>query len=194
MLPVEPTQPTKNHPIHVMLDLETLDTTPNAGIIAVAAVPFMWGEPLEPFYQKCSVLDVERRGFDVSRSTMNWWGLQDTAIREETFSGTQLCVELLSHLHTYMEKLPGTSLVWGNGAAFDNVVLRNAYDHFTLPTPWNFRNDRCYRTLLSLFPEIKDRVVPNTHKHNALWDARYQAEVATFIFAHMERMKELSIS
>ena len=64
--------------------------------------------------------------------------------------------------------------VWGNGATFDNVILRNAYQKTGLDCPWPFWQDRCYRTLKNLAPDI-DRPELGT-LHQALNDATVQAQ------------------
>jgi hypothetical protein len=64
--------------------------------------------------------------------------------------------------------------MWGNGAAFDNVVLRNAFERAHLTPPWNFRQDMCYRTIKTLFPDVE--MPERVGKHNALEDAKWQAQ------------------
>ena len=60
--------------------------------------------------------------------------------------------------------------LWGNGANFDNSLLKAAYDKVGLEAPWEFWNDRCYRTLKAMYPHIKIPARVGTH-HNALDDA-----------------------
>jgi exodeoxyribonuclease VIII len=66
--------------------------------------------------------------------------------------------------------------IWGNGATFDNVVLRSAYASVGLKPHWHFRGDKCYRTVINLLPEDKRPAFERhgTH-HNALDDAITQA-------------------
>lgn len=63
--------------------------------------------------------------------------------------------------------------VWGNGASFDNVILRGAYARNSTPAPWAWWNDRCYRTIKALHREVPMERL-GTH-HNALDDAISQA-------------------
>jgi exodeoxyribonuclease VIII len=67
----------------------------------------------------------------------------------------------------------GIPVVWGNGADFDNVILGNAYLAVNKPRPWSFWNNRCYRTVRAMAPNI-DYVRP-VIAHHALHDARAQA-------------------
>jgi len=70
--------------------------------------------------------------------------------------------------------LPKDSRIWGNGAGFDQPILAAAYRAVGIPLPWEFRNERCYRTLKALAPDVKIRRT-GTH-HNALDDAVSQAD------------------
>lgn len=64
--------------------------------------------------------------------------------------------------------------VWGNGAAYDNVLLRGAYQRLYMPLPWEWRNDRCFRTLRKALPHVEAPTREGT-AHHALDDARHQA-------------------
>ena len=46
-------------------------------------------------------------------------------------------------------------IVWGNGADFDNTILSSSYSETGLEQPWSFRNNRCYRTIKNLSPDVK---------------------------------------
>jgi hypothetical protein len=79
-------------------------------------------------------------------------------------------------------------LLWGNGATFDNVVLRNAFLSCGLPPFWSFRSDRCYRTMVNfLDPKGKRRPLDNEGKHDALSDAKWQSE---YLFRLLEDAKK----
>jgi len=68
---------------------------------------------------------------------------------------------------------PAGATLWGNGSTFDNVILSNAYRAIGVKQPWDFWNDRCYRTLKSLYPHVK--LERSGVAHNALDDAKSQA-------------------
>lgn len=175
--------------INVMIDIETTSTQVNAGILSIAAVPFLWDEPLDYFYEKASMRSLEAKGFHISRQTMGWWDLQSSQARLEAFSGTQDIMEMLSYFDDYMRELPAKLIVWGNGADFDVPIITNGFDEFGMECPWTYSSKRCYRTLKHLFPEIQF-VTPVT-AHNALDDAKAQAAHATRIFQHIEKLKEM---
>jgi exodeoxyribonuclease VIII len=68
-----------------------------------------------------------------------------------------------------------TIKVWGNGSDFDNKLLSTAYEKIGWKhlIPWNFRNNRCYRTVKNLYPSVKMK--RSGDHHNALDDAKSQA-------------------
>ncbi len=71
-------------------------------------------------------------------------------------------------------KIGNNVKLWGNGVTYDNIVLRNAYRLVDIPCPWQFRNDRCYRTIKGVHGNRAKLERVGTH-HNALDDAITQA-------------------
>jgi hypothetical protein len=165
-----------------MLDLETLSTTPNSAIIAIGAVKFdprgavgTLGDPADPEYKHFDMAiefeSVTAGGFDISGSTIKWWFQQSADARGRVVTGD---TDIATVLHRFWEWFGHTSMpVWGNGAGFDNVVLRQAYMKLAGVAPWSFRDDRCFRTMKALFPMVPydPPVVP----HWAVSDAQAQA-------------------
>jgi len=158
---------------HVMLDLETLSTKPNAVITEIGAVVFNSEEISAKFYCNINIQSCLDLGLQVDGNTIAW-RMKNAQVQEETV-GLHIETALIRFnsfiaQYTNREKVK----VYGNSSAFDNVILRNAFEasHFT--PPWNWNNDRCYRTLKNLYPHIElERI--GTH-HNALNDAESQAE------------------
>jgi hypothetical protein len=64
--------------------------------------------------------------------------------------------------------------IWGNSARFDCGILQNAYNKAGFSIPWDFRKERCVRTLVSFAPEIKDNYKPIGTAHNAVDDCKFQ--------------------
>ncbi len=169
---------------NIMVDLETLGTTPGAQILAIAAVPFASPFALEPFYDKINVdTYIPFEGFHQCPKTIEWWMKQSEEARSEAFSGTSKIVDSLTRFSEYLKSLPTDPVIWGNGADFDNPILAFAYDLVGMSTPWKYTNNRCYRTLKNLYPQLP--YIPPKIKHNALQDAQAQADHATRIFAWM---------
>lgn len=155
----------------IMLDIETLATGTNAAITSIGAVKFGGGEILDSFYYRVDLDSCMNYGLEIHPNTIMWWMSQsDDARSELTNSDTTDIVLALEWFSLFAGE---DAEVWGNGATFDNVNLRNAYEKCGLKTPWSFRKDMCYRTIKNLYPDIKlER--EGTH-HNALDDAKSQA-------------------
>lgn len=165
---------------HIMLDLETLGKGSNSVIIAIGAVLFNpQGGTTHDFYCTIDPEDAVREGLQMDASTVMWWLQQsDTARSAFKNPGIPLKAALQSFREWYSYGAP----VWGNGAAFDNVILANAYKAIGEKQPWDFSNDRCYRTVKGMYPQIKLNRVGTYH--NALDDAKSQAEHLQAIWQH----------
>lgn len=163
---------------HVMIDLETMGTDPNAAIVAIGAVAFdIERGYVDPngFYAQVSLSSATKMGGTIDPDTVMWWLKQDDAARKELSARPgEHIVDTLEELSAWMTFHTANPKVWGNGASFDNVILRAAYDRAGMRAPWDWWNDRCYRTAKALnLRIIFERF--GTH-HHALHDARTQAE------------------
>jgi len=158
---------------NIMVDLETMSTQPNAAIVAIGAVKFGAKGLSEEFYAKVDLETSVKTGGHIDPKTVMWWMTQSAEARK-ALSGDN--VSLFTALQEF-SKFVGAkkeAKIWGNGASFDNVVLGCAYDSVNLTRPWNFWNDRCYRTMKNMFSNGIEYVEPDI-KHHALEDAKAQA-------------------
>lgn len=163
---------------NIMLDLETMGNTDNSAIIAIGAVAF---DPAtraispQDFYVTVDLEDAVRHGGVIDPSTVMWWMKQSDEARSKfSIPGVQLEFALANFsLWLTSHCSPDAAIVWGNGAAFDNVILKNAYQSIGIAAPWKFWNDRCYRTIKALNPEVK--MNRSGVHHCAVDDARSQA-------------------
>lgn len=170
---------------HVMLDLETWSVEPTAAIISIGAVKFnpramTLGEKFHVAVSPKSSMAFE---LHVSAATLEWWMHPDHRTALDQWRSKQQ-VDLVTALEGFATWFGPTSLpLWGNGATFDNVILRNAYKVIGLKAPWEYQHDRCFRTIKSITPdvayphpdELKD--VCQGLQHDALYDACAQAMV-----------------
>jgi exodeoxyribonuclease VIII len=160
-----------------MLDLETMGAGPDAAIIAIGAVTFdpHGGTIGERFYAPIDLASSVAAGGVQDPGTVQWWLRQSDAARAEIgrpglqISSALDAFDVWLRRHCDIEAVK----VWGNGAGFDNVILRRAHERIGRPAPWSHCNDRCYRTIKSMDPTIKIERT-GTH-HNALDDAESQA-------------------
>jgi len=163
----------------VMIDIETLGTTPGCAILSIAAVPFNCTSPLEYFYVKVDSKTCTEVGLHIDDKTVDWWTKQPQDAQAEAFSGTTHIAIALSELNAYLMRL-GEVRVWGNGASFDVPILEAAIAKCGSKPKWKYYNAMCYRTLKNLYKALP--APPNAMKHSALEDAKTQAHHAEQIF------------
>lgn len=159
----------------VMVDLETMSTESNASIIAIGAVKFWLNVKQEEFgedqlfYTAVSLDSSQEAGLHIKADTVMWWLAQEPEARN-AFKNP---VSLASALNAFSRFVPSKeTYIFGNGAAYDNVVLHNAYKAINLKYPVSYKYDVCYRTLSKL-SDVGPLPFEGT-KHNALHDAMAQ--------------------
>jgi hypothetical protein len=164
-----------------MADLETLGRRAGCSILSIGAVKFDENGLGEEFYRVIRRSSCTAAGLHEDPETLEWWSKQSDAARsvfEEAAS--EDAVELVSALVSFNNFVGKGGLVWGNGADFDNAILQAAYAVTGVQQVWEFWDNRCYRTLKSLYRDVK--LVRQGVHHNALADAKTQAEHAVRIF------------
>jgi hypothetical protein len=109
-------------------------------------------------------------GLRAQKSTIEWWSQQSPEAKAAAFKGE---LSLESALKNFQMWLPDNTLVYGNGAAFDNALLAAAYRAMKMEQPWKHWHNRCYRTIAAMFMKYKTERVGTYH--NALDDAKTQA-------------------
>lgn len=162
---------------HVMLDLETLDTAPTAVIVSIGACLFdpNTGEIGETFYALPERKRQANAGRTTSAATLRWWDEEAQATARHVFdaptTGTRQA------LYGFSQFIPmSVDGVWGNGAAFDNTIVRDAFHQFDVEPP-PFWADRCFRTIKALGKANGIEPPPfQGTPHNALDDAVHQAQ------------------
>jgi len=179
----------------IMLDLETLGTGPNGAIVAIGAVAFNaraddTPRAYQPFYMQVDAQSSIDAGLRVDGSTITWWMKQSDAARQQTFGGdykVPLHVALES-FNLFVKAQSGDISVWGNGATFDNVIIRTAYNALKIAPAWHYRDDKCYRTVVNLLPKNRrpEYVRQGVH-HNAADDALTQALYLKAVFRELQK-------
>jgi exodeoxyribonuclease VIII len=162
-----------------MIDLETMGVGSNPAVIAIGAVFFDNEEVSGPFHRRIPIEDAQRYG-TIDGATVRWWMEQDDDARKRVMSSKKSVstIEALNDFVKYLTHNSGGRLddvkVWGNGAAFDNVILSELFKRANMTPVWKFWNDRCYRTVKAMYPDVKMK--HKGVKHDALHDATAQAK------------------
>jgi len=167
-----------------MFDIETMGNGPKAAIISIAAVYFDETGLGKSFYHKVSLGSSVAAGLQMDADTVLWWLKQSDESRNEFQTKGDHLQMVLKKLEEFVEP---DCKIWGNGAGFDNVILENAFRICFMTIPWKFYNNRCFRTLKNLYPNIY--IPKNEAKHNALEDAKWQANYASTVFQLFCSMK-----
>ncbi len=158
----------------VVVDLETQDSAGTAVIIAFGAVVFdpdtgIIGEKFSVNVDPQTCLAV---GMTTSEDTLKWWSAQSSAAQAAWKVNPISIQDCLKQFTEFMVRNK-VKVVYGNGATFDNVIVRNAYAACKMNAPWRYTGDFCFRTLKGLF-KVPEPVRAGTH-HNALDDAVHEA-------------------
>ena len=172
---------------HLMIDLETMGTNTNAPIVVIGAVFFdpQTGEIGPVFYIVVSLTDAMNTGAVPDGGTIEWWLKQSSEARAAILTDQVKLRDALSRFREFINEYSDEKFVqvWGNGATFDNAILRTSYERLDIPCPWRYCNDRDVRTIVELGKTIDfdaRTVIPfEGVRHNALDDARHQAKYVT---------------
>ncbi|EPA3870225.1 3'-5' exoribonuclease domain-containing protein, partial [Escherichia coli] len=136
---------------HLMIDLETMGTGPDAQIASIGAVFFdpQTGE-MGPVFNK--TIDMKTGGGTVNISTIEWWLQQSSEARTAILTDKIPMDDALLQFREFIDENSGEFFVqvWGNGSNFDNVILRRSYERQEIPCPWRYTNDRDVRTIVAL--------------------------------------------
>ena len=172
---------------HLMIDLETMGKNPDAPIISIGAIFFdpQTGD-MGPEFSK--TIDLETTGGIIDRDTIKWWLKQSREAQSALLTDEIPLDDALLQLREFIDENSGEFFVqvWGNGANFDNVILRRSYERQGIPCPWRYYNDRDVRTIVELGKAIdfdaRTAIPFEGERHNALDDARHQAKYVSAIW------------
>ncbi|EOT1656313.1 3'-5' exoribonuclease [Escherichia coli] len=172
---------------HLMIDLETMGKNPDAPIISIGAIFFdpQTGD-MGPEFSK--TIDLETTGGVIDRDTIKWWLKQSREAQSAIMTDEIPLDDALLQLREFIDENSGEFFVqvWGNGANFDNTILRRSYERQGIPCPWRYYNDRDVRTIVELGKAIdfdaRTAIPFEGERHNALDDARYQAKYVSAIW------------
>lgn len=166
--------------IDIMVDLETLDNRSTSIILSLGACRIDWdnGVIADPFYVSICPDSCRAAGLTESADTKAWWARQSEEARRVFTEPKVSLEEGLIEFHRYLDRWNRNKLkLWGNGSDFDNVIIANGYNAVGLDAPWRFYNNRCFRTVKNVYSDVIVTPQRKGTYHNALDDARYQAEI-----------------
>jgi DNA polymerase III epsilon subunit-like protein len=161
----------------IMLDIETLSTTPNSVILTIGAIKFnRYHEikdikDLETFYVRIDQNSCKKLNMDISEGTLSWWNLQPDEYKYEALLNKDR-ISIYDALKSLTNFIKNCKYIWANSPNFDCTILENAYKLCNLEIPWKFYNLRDTRTVYDL-GNINLKSVGET-QHHALYDCYNQ--------------------
>lgn len=197
---IDPAAPTTNH---LVLDIETLGTTPGCEIRSIGAAFVTYGIDLSSKSLSQDHFLAHRRSFyrltdnstlyrgDWMNPTIKFWESKKVSPRARHHAFTHPdripIDEALAHLAKHIASLrqPDRDLMlWGNGPEFDMSILEYAYRATGQSVPWQYWEVRDIRTATSLHPVTLRR---RTTKHHALMDAEHEAKMLAMVLNGLRR-------
>jgi DNA polymerase III epsilon subunit-like protein len=168
----------------VMIDLETLATSPDATVLTIGAVRFdPFGDDInepncEKFYVRVDIDSCDRIGLVTNDDTISWWASQSKEAQDEAFNPDGR-IDIVDAMHQLYKFCWGAKRVWSHGASFDVVICEHIFGKIQKAVPWKFWEVRCTRTLFDIGIDPNR---PPVLKHHALEDAWNQAVGVQHVF------------
>lgn len=172
---------------HLSVDLETMGTNPDAPINSIGG-KFFDPETGEMGPEFSKTIDAKTGGGTVDISTIEWWLVQSSEARSAILVNQIPLDDALLQFREFISEHSDEKFVqvWGNGATFDNAILRRSYERQGIPCPWRYCNGRDVRTIVELGKTIgfdaRTAIPFEGVPHNALDDARHQAKYVSVIW------------
>lgn len=176
------------HPLekHLMIDIESMSTDPNAVIQSVAMLSF------DPLNTDVCTIGMEwfppveaqiAEGRHRNPSTLLWWSEQRLEAQIKLLEGRKKARDSGVTLEAVREGIKraveDADHIWANGPDFDCTILRN----FMGPDfNWPFWKHRCVRTLRSMFSEHMPDRPESLIAHDALDDCYAQVDMVQAAF------------
>jgi len=157
----------------IMVDIETLGTDPGSAILSIGAVKFTENYRGREFYEEISLQSCQDAGLEIDADTLQWWLDQDQAVSGILTGGRDLGTVLSAFKVWY----PEDAEIWANSPSFDCELLKRAFDAVGMTEPWEYYDERDFRTLRSL--PCAAEVEMDGDEHDALDDARHQARIVS---------------
>jgi hypothetical protein len=160
----------------IMLDIETIGTSPRAVILSVAMVEFQIQADghVEIGAEKLWVPDLRRQlalGREVDPKTMKFWLDADDSARLHWTHPTSICSfeEMLQGITDFWRLAPREGL-WANGIIFDVGILEDAYKQVGSVQPWPYNAPRDARTIYRVLEQKRSLPTQDFVLHDPVAD------------------------
>lgn len=135
---------------HIVIDLETLDTSPSAVVTSIGVAIGSKGA-FTSWQVNLEITSQLLNGRTVSQSTLAWWKEQQKYTQQLMLENQLQTPQALSNLVIELEglqvKLGESNIaVWGNSPSFDLVILSSLFEQYRSSVPWKYWQERDLRT------------------------------------------------
>lgn len=170
--------------LDLMIDLETLDTSPYCVILTIGAVTFdLKGNGIIDKLELRPTIEDQTDKYNrlINDDTLRWWGEQSPEAIEEAL-GDRDRISFAGCMRELYRFSWNRRAVWSNGAAFDVVAcetaMRQTLTDYPNPIPWPFYTVRDTRTVYEIAGvSLKDKKYGTKTTHRAVEDAEHQVIV-----------------
>jgi len=172
----------------IMIDLETLATSPDAAILTIGAVKFdPFGDDVNDpkctkFYTRVDLDSCDKIGLVTNDDTIAWWANQSKEAQDEAFGETDR-IDIVDAMHQLYKFCWGAKRVWSHGSGFDVIICEHIFRKIGKAIPWSFWEVRDTRTLFDIGINPNR---PPVLKHHALEDAWNQAVGVQNVFKTLQ--------
>ena len=169
----------------VMIDFETLDTSPNAVVVQIGAVEFdrTTGEIGREFKVNVDAQSAVNSGATLNASTVEFWLNQSNEARASILASPKIPIyKAFDDLNKF---LSNCKYIWSH-ATFDFVILCQTLNRLHIKPNFSYRSARDIRTLVDLSGGGTTAAREGTH-HDALDDCRFQVKYC------VEMMKRIKV-
>jgi len=163
-----------SEPTRLMLDIETLGTEPGCAICSIGAVVFDTDGLGNRETWSVDIASCQSLGMRIDAETLHWWLDQSPTVSE--LRGGEELPQVLHEFAAFYREADADE-IWANSPSFDCEILADANGRVDIEQPWDYWDERCFRTLKNL-PGAADIDRQGDH-HDALDDAAHQARVAS---------------
>lgn len=174
-----------------MIDIETLDTRPDAIVFQVAMVVFTDdGEIIEEELFHIDMLPQIMKGRTMDPETQKWW-MERPKDAWEREPWSLVSVERMFSIIRLQMKTHKVGYVWSNSPSFDAVIMRSLAEDFGIEMPWTFRSDFDLRTVRKVAGLLGFEPENYMTTHNALQDCKDQVDLAAFCLARFREVRRI---
>lgn len=165
--------------LHLMTDIETLDTKPTGVILSVAMVAF---DPQSGEMETILNADMDAgqqvlEGRTVGKDTVEWWLQQDYKARRRAFA-PDIVMNPRNVSDMIVNRVGAYPHLWANDPDFDYVFLQDFIRAYHPDFKWPFWKHRSVRTIKAFCPSID--YFYNVKAHDPLEDCKHQiAEITS---------------